>query len=430
MPIGTDIMTHSAVILRPDASRTVIRPFDLADPEAFADQKESRPERIADRIKSLQADALRTELGRVMASLRDRHHDADDTVLRRFAEIKDIVDCASVDRDRAMLIGAYFSEEYAFESAALFNPSIVAHPDQDGVPAGGIRFIMSLRGIGEGHLSSVTFRTGLWDPAGGFAVDDPSPIAVGPQIERDDDFDDGVIHVNCGASRDISESILFPVTKSQARGIEDLRLCRFVDDDDRVSYLGTYTAFSGSTARSELLEADSFRSMTLRKMTGDAAAGKGMALFPRRIDGRYAMLGRQDSENLRLIYSDELTHWEGGEVILAPKYFWEFIQIGNCGSPIEIDEGWLVLTHGVGSVRNYCIGAALLDKRNPAKVLGRMTLPLVHPSPKERDGYVPNVVYSCGSLVHDRILLLPYGVADTFTTFAHVALDDLLAVLK
>lgn len=430
MPVGTDIMTHSALILRPDAARTVIRPFDLSDPDGFDDQAKSRPERIADRIKSLDDDALHAELARIMASLRDRHHDADDTVLRRFAEIKDVGDCAAVDRDRAMLIGAYFSEEYAFESAALFNPSMIAHPDQDGVPDGGIRFILSLRGIGEGHLSSVTFRTGLWDPAGGFVVDEPSPIAVGPRIERNDDFEDGVIRVNCDASRDISESILFPVTASQARGIEDVRLCRFIDDDGRVSHLGTYTAFSGSAARSELLEADGFRSMTLHKMTGDAAAGKGMALFPRKIDGRYAMLGRQDNENLRLLYSDSLTHWEGGEVILAPEYFWEFIQIGNCGSPIEIDEGWLVLTHGVGSVRNYCIGAALLDKRDPAKVLGRMALPLVHPSPKERDGYVPNVVYSCGGLVQDRTLLLPYGVADTFTTFAHVSVDDLLAELK
>ena len=186
-----------------------------------------------------------------------------------------------------------------------------------------------------------------------------------PRIERGDDFSDGAIDVHCDIGDDISEAILFPVTASQARGIEDLRLCRFVEDDGSVHHYGTYTAYSGSAARSELLEADGFKSMTLRKMTGSAAEGKGMALFPRRIDGRYAMLTRQDNENLRLAYSDDLTDWGTGDVVLAPQHFWEFIQIGNCGSPIEIDEGWLVLTHGVGSVRNYCIGAALLDKDDP-----------------------------------------------------------------
>ena len=325
-----------------------------------------------------------------------------------------------------MLIGAYFSEEYAFEAAALFNPSAVLDDNQDDLPAGGVRFVMALRGIGEGHLSSVTFRVGTWDPVGGFAVEKPSPTAVAPRIDKGDDFGDGVVGINCEASRDISESILFPVTDTQAQGIEDMRLVRFVEDDGTVRHLGTYTAFSGSEVRSELIEAADFRKMTLHKITGAAATSKGMALFPRKLNGRYAMLGRQDNENLRLMYSDDVTHWEEGEIILRPEFFWEFIQIGNCGSPIEIDEGWLVLTHGVGSVRNYCIGAALLDKDDPTKVLKRMALPLVHPSPKERDGYVPNVVYSCGGIVHDRTLLLPYGVADNFTAFAHVAVDELL----
>lgn len=430
MADGTDIMTHSPLVLHPDPSRTVIRPFDLSDPAGFDDQPVDRPERIAARILAMDADRLKTELDRVMTHLRDRHLEADATVMRRFDEMKTSCVASAANDDQAMLIGAYFSEEYAFESAALFNPSFLLSDDQADLPEGGVRFGMSLRGIGEGHLSSVTFRTGTWDPSNGFAIETPSAIAVAPRIERGDDFADGTVRVICESSGDVSQSILFPVTPSQARGIEDLRLCRFVDDDGSVRHLGTYTAFSGSEARSELLEADGFREMTMHAMTGDAAAGKGMALFPRRIDGRYAMLGRQDNENLRLIYSDELTHWSGGDIILRPEYFWEFIQIGNCGSPMEIDEGWLVLTHGVGSVRNYCIGAALLDKDDPAKVLARMTLPLVHPSPKERDGYVPNVVYSCGGLVHDRTLLLPYGVADSFTTFAHVAIDDLLAVME
>lgn len=430
MPSGTDIMTHSGVILHPDAARTVIRPFELSDPAGFDDQPHDRPERIAARVLGMDEALLASELTRVMTSLRDRHRDADAAVLRRYADVKESAGCDGLDHDRQLLIGAYFSEEYAFESAALFNPSIILDPDQTDLPDGGVRFILSLRGIGEGHLSSVTFRSGQWDPVDGFTITRPSSIAVAPTVDRSEDFSDGVITIGCDFADDISQSILFPVTDSQARGIEDLRLCRFVEEDGSVHHYGTYTAFSGSAARSELLEAEDFRAMTMHRMTGSAAEGKGMALFPRRIGGRYAMLTRQDNENLRLAYSDTLTHWDTGDIILRPAYFWEYIQIGNCGSPIEIDEGWLVLTHGVGAVRNYCIGAALLDKDDPSRVLGRMKLPLVHPSPKERDGYVPNVVYSCGGLVHDRMLLLPYGVADSFTTFAQVALDDLLAVLE
>jgi predicted GH43/DUF377 family glycosyl hydrolase len=423
-------MTHSPLILRPDPARTVIRPFDVTDPPGFDQQAESRPERIADRVLAMPEDVFRQELKRVMDDLSSRHHDVERTVLRRYEEVKGHAGCGGADRDRAMLIGAYFSQEYAFEAAALFNPSMVRYDDQEGVPPGGVRFALSLRGIGEGHLSSVTLRVGTWDPENGFAVEPPSAFGVAPRIEEDDDDSDWVIRILFDGSEGPSETVLFPVTPAQARGIEDMRLVQLTEDDGQVRHLGTYTAFSGSEARCELLEAIDWKRCTLHKMTGDAAARKGLALFPRRINGRYAAIGRQDNENIWLLYSDSLTHWEGGERILTPKYFWEYIQMGNCGSPIEIEEGWLLLTHGVGSIRNYCIGAALLDKDDPSKVLGRMTLPLVHPSPKERDGYVPNVVYSCGGMVHDRTLLLPYGVADGFTAFSHVALDDLLAALR
>ncbi|MDO6415844.1 glycoside hydrolase family 130 protein [Sphingomonas sp. BIUV-7] len=430
MSSGTDIMTHWPVNLRPDPSRTVIRPFDVSDPQGF-EQAESRPRRIADRVRAMDDQTLREELARVMDSLSERHHNVEHVVTRRFEEMRDIAGCVGVDTDRGRLIGAYFSEEYSFESAALFNPSIIALEDQDGAPEGGLRFALSLRGIGEGHLSSVTFRIGSWDPKAGFAIEAPSSHAIAPMIEKGLSHEDGsYTRIICEGSNDPTESVLFPVTPSQARGIEDLRMTRFVEEDGRVRALGTYTAFSGSAARSELLEAQDFRSFDLHAMTGDAAAGKGMALFPRKIDGKFAMLGRQDNESLWYLTSDELTHWSGGEKIFEPELFWEFVQVGNCGSPIEIDEGWLVITHGVGSVRNYCIGACLLDRDDPRKVLKRMQLPLVHPSPKERDGYVPNVVYSCGALVHDRVLLLPYGVADNFVSFASVHVDDLLAAMK
>jgi predicted GH43/DUF377 family glycosyl hydrolase len=428
MKRGTDIMNHSDVILRPDPARTVLRPFDVSDPAGFDKQQHSRPQRIAARVLSLDAATVKSELARVMEGLVQRHRDVDAAILRRYEDVKAAAGCADVAEDQARLIGAYFLEEYAFEAAALFNPSMIRSDDQTDAPEGGVRFVMSLRGIGEGHLSSVTFRVGSWDPHHGFRVDPPSEFAVAPRIEAAEG--DGSVRILCEDSQNPSETILFPVTEAQQRGIEDMRLVQFVEDDGSVRHLGTYTAFSGVEARCELVEAFDFRRLTMRKMTGEAASRKGMALFPRRIDGQFVMLGRQDNENLWLLRSDSLTHWEGGERILMPKHFWEFVQIGNCGSPIEIDEGWLVLTHGVGSVRNYCIGAALLDRDDPRKVLGRMTLPLVHPSPKERDGYVPNVVYSCGGIVHDRRLLLPYGVADNFTAFADVALDDLLAELR
>ena len=428
---GTDIMTHSALILRPDPARTVIRPFDLEDPAPFIVKDHSRAQRIVDRILSLEEDELGFELERVLTSLGERHRDVEDVLLHRFAEVQGLtIDREATSRDHALLIGAYFSEEYSFESAALFNPSIVLHSDQSGLPDGAVRFAMSLRGIGEGHVSSVTFRRGIWAADGEVTIHPPSDIVISPRIEAvEGEGDDAVTRILCPGARDVSESVLFPVTASQRQGIEDLRLVRFVEEDGSIHYLGTYTAFSGSVARSELLRATDFRTFEMRPLRGSAAAAKGMALFPRRIGGKYAMLSRQDNENIWLLFSDDLYTWEGGTRIIRPKWFWEFVQMGNCGSPIEIDEGWLVITHGVGTVRNYCIGACLLDKDDPSKVLKRMMLPLVHPSPKERDGYVPNVVYSCGALVHERRLLLPYGVADSFTTFASVALDDLLAAM-
>jgi len=428
---GTDIMTHFETVLRPDPSRTVIRPFDLADPSAFAIEGHSRAQRIVDRILTLEEDDLRIELKRVVSSLKERHLDVEQALLRRFEEVGGLtIDRSTFSKDKALLVGAYFSAEYSFESAALFNPSILLHADQSELPENTIRFGMSLRGIGEGHVSSVTFRVGTWGPDG-VTIDAPSAMVVSPRIESVDGEGDGALtRIHCPGARNLSEVVLFPVTPSQRQGIEDLRLVRFVDDDGTASFLGTYTAFNGSTARSELLRAKDFRTFEMQPLKGSAAGGKGMALFPRRIDGRYVMLSRHDNENIWLLTSDDLTVWDKGVRIIGPEYFWEFVQMGNCGSPIEIDEGWLVLTHGVGSVRNYCIGACLLDKDDPTRLISRMTLPLVHPSPKERDGYVPNVVYSCGALVHNRRLLLPYGVADSFTKFASVHLDDLLAAMK
>ena len=427
---GTDLMTHSQVILYPDPSRTVVRPFEPTDPEGYQNEKESRLHRIAMRILALDEQQLNQELGRIMDSFQGHQGDVEKLLLRRFEEMdKDGQHRDSVTRLQKLVIAGYFSEEYSFEAAALFNPSVVKHHDQSGLDEGTIRFVMSLRGIGEGHVSSVTFRTGTWTPATDeIAIDAPLPAGIPPQIERregEEGFES--LYLACEGTHDISETVLFPFTPAQARGIEDLRLCPFREEDGRTVHLGTYTAFSGLVARSELLRvSDDIRRFEMHPLKGSSAQAKGMALFPRRIGGKYAMLGRMDNENVWYLTSDDLLTWDGGEIIIPPKYQWEFVQMGNCGSPHEIDEGWLVITHGVGSVRNYCLGACLLDKDDPTRLIKRMELPLVHPSPKERDGYVPNVVYSCGSLVHERMLLLPYGVADSFTTFATARVDDIL----
>jgi predicted GH43/DUF377 family glycosyl hydrolase len=425
----TDIV-HLPIVLRPDPARVVIRPFIPADDPSPRDRP--RAQRIADRVLALGTDMLAVELDRVTTGLSARHRDVQAVLLRRYHEVNGpLIDSCVIDREQSLLIGAYFSEEYAFEAAALLNPSMVRHPDQSGVAAGDARFVLSLRGVGEGHVSSVTFRTGTVHADGTVAVDAPGLQATAPRIEMipGGASDDPGVRLTCDDQHDLSETVIFPATERQRHGIEDMRLVRFADDDGHVTYFGTYTAFSGAAIRQELLRTTDFKTFDLTPLRGSAAQGKGMALFPRRIAGQYAMLGRQDHENIWLLTSTDLYDWQGGAVVVAPRWPWEYVQIGNCGSPIEIDEGWLVVTHGVGPVRNYCIGVCLLDRDNPSKLLARMTHPLIHPSPEDRYGYVPNIAYTCGAMVHGRTLVLPYALADSFTTFATVPLDRLMAAM-
>ncbi|NJC33782.1 putative GH43/DUF377 family glycosyl hydrolase [Sphingomonas jejuensis] len=425
---AADVFTKLDVTLHPDASRTVIRPFSFGYPEAFAKDRPTRAQAVVDRLLALD-DAMHQRMHRLLAdAMHPRHRNLEAVLLRRFEEVRGEIDVHRArDHHEQLLIGAYFSQEYAFESAALFNPSIVTIPEDTPPRDDETRFILSLRGIGEGHISSVTFRSGVWGPGDRLEIDPASPHGVPPRVEP---HDDNWVRLICADSQDVSETVIFPVLPSQRNGIEDLRLVNFTDDDGTRSVIGTYTAFDGHEARQEMMRGVDLRTVDMRALTGAMTAYKGMALFPRRIGGKFAMLGRQDSENIWLLLSDDLHHWETGAPILRPKYPWEFVQIGNCGSPIEIDEGWLVFTHGVGMVRGYCIGACLLDRDDPSRVIARTPSPLLFPSNEQRGGYVPNVTYSCGGLLRGRRVLLPYAIGDSYTAFAVAEVADILSVME
>ncbi len=418
--------------MRPDPSRVVIRPFRPAvEPRDATPVDTSRAQRIVDRVLALGPEHATAQLEAVMADFATRHRYTSAMFERRFLQVGAwLTGTTRLTTDQAHLIGAYFCHEYSYEAAALFNPSIVPHPDQTNAPPGGLSFVMALRAVGEGHISSLTFRTGEIDVAGGVTLDRPSPHAAVPMVVGGEGPEVGVVKIVADAGADVSECVVFPVTAAQSKGIEDVRLTRFVEDDGGATYYGTYTAYSGAAIASEMLETRDFHRFQLSPLTGDRVSNKGMALFPRRIDGKYAMLGRYDNENLWFITSNDLGHWSGGARNVEPRYPWEFVQIGNCGAPMELDEGWLVLTHGVGPMRNYAIGACLLDKRDPGKLLARTAQPLIRPEPSEREGYVPNVVYTCGGLVHGGTLILPYAIADTITTFATMPVDALLASME
>jgi predicted GH43/DUF377 family glycosyl hydrolase len=331
-----------------------------------------------------------------------------------------------LNKTQRRLIGAYFLNEYSFEASALFNPSIVPHPDQSGVKEHSCRFILSLRAVGEGHISSLTFRSGTIAADGTVAIDPTARLASVPNVTSRTATPNGeVVEVFFEQEEVLGERVIFPITEAQSNGIEDARFVEFKDDGNRTFY-ATYTAFSGRAIRSELLETTDFQSFRMTPLGGSAVRNKGMALFPRKIDGRYAMIGRQDNENLYLIYSDDLYTWDAGRSILQPEYPWEFVQIGNCGSPIELDDCWLLLTHGVGPVRKYSIGAVLLDKKDPSRVLARSREPLIRPESAEREGYVPNVVYTCGAMRHGDHIILPYAISDTFSNFATIKIAALM----
>ena len=424
-------LNRQALYLRPDPSRVIVRAFKPAiEPRDLNPTDKTRANHIVDRVLALDSDAVARELADVMEQFLGRHRNLLATFEARAEEMEEAFAAhGAFSKIQRQLVGAYFLNEYSFEASALFNPSIVPHPDQSGLREGAVRYILSLRAVGEGHVSSVTFRTGTIAANGSLAVDPAARLASIPQIRHRVSGPNGdCVELIFKPEEELSERVIFPVTESQTNGIEDARFVEF-NDGSRKSYYATYTAYSGRAIRSELIETTDFLSFRMSPLKGAASFNKGMALFPRRLDGKYAMIARQDNENLYLVYSDDLYTWEGGQVVLKPQFPWEFVQIGNCGSPVELDEGWLLLTHGVGPVRRYSIGAALLDKNDPSKVLARSREPLLRPAPSEREGYVPNVVYTCGAMRHNDMLILPYAVSDTFSNFATIKISALLQTM-
>lgn len=479
---------RTTIALRPDQSRVLLRPFNSGD--------RGRTESIVGRILSVPESQVCALLDEVVTQFSARHHNIADVFRERFEQVDNLLSLdGKLSEPRKLLIGSYFICEYSLESAALFNPSIVPHPDQSGVPLNGLRFILSLRATGEGHLSSITFRTGTIYPDGRIEVmkaagylSEPRQIPnrlydrvlferklrelglwneftartiarLGQQFNLDElrcrveeelwqpggpDGEKGNCdtaeamrrlaesnyEVQFSPEQGLSERIIFPASPSQRNGIEDARFVCFHDDDGTPVYYATFTAYDGRVVMPELMETSDFLKFRFITLNGPAAQNKGMAIFPRKINGLYAMLSRQDNENLYLVFSDNVHFWYEPKLILAPAFPWEMVQIGNCGSPIETDAGWLVLSHGVGPMRQYAIGAFLLDKDDPGKVIGRLREPLLTTTEDERRGYVPNVVYTCGALVHGGQLVIPYAYGDHATSFATVALDEVLGAMQ
>jgi predicted GH43/DUF377 family glycosyl hydrolase len=465
-----------------DSSRVITRPHI---PDSI-----DRIRKIIERIIGLPDAEAENLLGQIMLDFSERHKH----IKRIFennlnAVIEYIPGDAILSATQKTLIGAYFTMEYSIESAALFNPSIVIHPDQKGLDKGSLRFIMSLRAIGEGHVSSIVFRSGTLDQSNTFLFDPISEYVETPDIHLDSvynrhlfqlklnemdacnevtahvfnqlpgDFTYNELKEKIGAlytnpifpeirqnetfelmnwlansnyemsfrpDHRISERVIFPVSENESRGIEDARFVQFFDESGEITYYAMYTAYNGFKILPQLIETKDFIKFKVITLNGKAVQNKGMALFPRKIKGRYVMLSRQDGENNHIMFSDNIHFWQKSEIIQEPTRPWEFIQIGNCGSPLETNEGWIVLTHGVGPMRQYCIGALLLDRDDPAKIIARLEEPLLVPHEEEREGYVPNVVYTCGALIHNNELVIPYAMSDITSGLATVSVTDLI----
>ena len=476
-------VVRSSVELRPDPRRLITKPYL---PDGMIDG-ESRIQRLVHRILELAEDEVAATLAELEARFGERHPDLDEIFMRGFSAVEHAIPGArGLSGDMRRLIGAYFSHEYSLEAAALTNPSIVAAPDQTGAPEGSLRVVVSLRSIGEGHLSSIEFRTGLVHQDGDIELEAALPpmrgdrrspvfdkrvfttkldemgaadrlveLALARLADRFtmtelDEALTGLVALELASEAvqhtrnllhwlassnyevafpddsEVSQRVLFPDSPAESRGMEDARFVRFTDGDGSITYLATYTAYDGLTILPQLIETIDFKSFRMATLNGRAAMNKGIAFFPRRVNGRYVALARGDGEGNQIMWSDHLRFWDCAETIQTPTRPWELMQIGNAGSPIETDAGWLVVTHGVGPMRQYALGAVLLAIDEPGRVIGHLREPILVPDETERDGYVPNVVYSCGSLAHAGRLVIAYGASDTSAKFASLSVDSLL----
>lgn len=446
---------------------------------------------IIARVLKMSDEDVTANLAATLARYAERHYDLHKIFINHFGHIAHHLPNANeISIERRDLIGAYFTQEYAVEGAALFNPSIVLHPDQTGLKEDEIRFILSVRALGEGHISSIEFRTGVFSQSAEIQIDEPghhlvtghrAPITLSREFFREGlaefagtalaeellrllpaEFDtnqldeviasvehDNLIHegareivkqIRRVASANyrlafppghaLSECVIYPTSADESHGIEDARFTKFAEDDGKTSYYATYTAFDGFHLAQHLLKTNDFQTFDITKLMGPAARNKGLALFPRRVNGAYLAISRWDSETISIAHSSDMSLWSDPVAVQFPEEPWEFVKLGNCGSPIETEDGWLVLTHGVGPMREYGIGAILLDRTDPTKMIGALKHPLLTSTEEERDGYVPNVVYSCGALLNQQTLILPYGCSDSTIRIAYVNFPDLMNRLR
>jgi len=479
------LVQRRSTVLNAESSRVITRPHIPGG--------KARTRSLIDRVSNLSDEDVQHLLEAVFQDFSGRHRNFRETLQKNFDRIAGYAPKRlSLSTEKQLLLGAYFTAEYSVEAAALFNPSIVPHPDQTGVEKGSLRFVMSFRATGEGHVSSIEFRSGIVDENDDVLFDPVSQYVATPEMHTDpvysrlhfrrkideicahgravDHLLDGlkdtftfdelqhqidklrrtkfrvvdkqhVVETALWLARSnyavkfspdelISERVIFPVSENESAGIEDARFVRFEDDDNSVIYYATYTAYNGFDVLPQILETTDFLTFRMHTISGKAAQNKGMALFPRKINGKFAMLSRQDGVNNYIMYSESIRHWDEAELLQEPVHPLEFVQIGNCGSPAETSEGWLALFHGVGPMRRYSIWAELLDLDDPSQVIGRLDEPILTPDEHERDGYVPNVVYTCGSMIHGNTLIIPYGIADQRSRVATVSIPELLSRLK
>ena len=477
------IVKRRSTLLYADNCRVILRPHIPGD--------EERIRRLINRVLRLSNEKVISVLDETMSGFSHRHRKFEILLEKHYNAIKKYVpNNGLLSKEQKLLIGAYFTMEYSVESAAIFNPCIMLHPDQSRLGDQDVRFIMSFRVTGEGHISSIEFRSGILDKKNDVLLDPISTYVEIPEIHTDklynkhlfqlklaeivvsnevtdyilkelngeftfeeleleisrlDDngnFDSlqwkNILEAMLWLARSnyeiifdhnhrISERVIFPVSENESRGIEDARFVRFTDDDGSITYYATYTAYNGFAILPQLIETKDFVKFNISTLNGNAVQNKGMALFPRRVNGKYTMMSRQDGENNHLMFSDDLHFWQVSEIIQEPSEPWEFIQIGNCGSPIETKFGWILLTHGVGPMRKYCIGVKLLDLKDPTKVIARINEPILLPTEEEREGYVPNVVYSCGAIIHNDELIIPYAMADSRSGIVNLSMKTLLS---